>query len=78
MKVTNHIKKNNTFIIKRKDEETNDEYEEKIDRKGVNITSREIEGIISKYGKLIEEYKTKNKAFLLDAFENTTQDCRLV
>jgi hypothetical protein len=68
---TTYKEKNNTFIIKRKDEETNDEYEEKIDReKGVNITSREIEGIISKYGKLIEEYKkTKNKSFLIDAFE---------
>jgi hypothetical protein len=68
---TTYKEKNNTFIIKRKDEETNDEYEEKIDReKGVNITSREIEGSISKYGKLIEEYKkTKNKSFLIDAFE---------
>ena len=67
--------KNNTFIIKRKQEETGDEYEEKINReKGVSITSKEIEGVISKYGKLIEEYKkSKNKAFLIDAFEKYHQ-----
>lgn len=67
--------KNNTFIIKRKQEETGDEYEEKINReKGVSITSKEIEGVISKYGKLIEEYKkSKNKGFLIDAFEKYHQ-----
>ena len=68
---TTYEEKNNTFIIKRKNEETNDEYEDKINRKnGIIITSKEIEGLISKYGKLIEDYKkTKNKSFLLDAFE---------
>jgi len=68
---TTYEEKNNTFIIKRKNEETNDEYEEKINRKkGIIITSKEIEGLISKYGKLIEDYKkTKNKSYLLDAFE---------
>lgn len=63
--------KNNTFIIKRKEQETGEDYEEKISRRdGIIITSKEIEGVISKYGKLIEEYKkSKNKAFLTDAFE---------
>jgi hypothetical protein len=63
--------KNNTFIIKKKEENTGDEYEEKINReKGINITNKEIETNLSKYGKIIEEYKkTKNKRFLIDAFE---------
>ena len=68
---TTYDEKNNLFIIKRKQKDTGDEYEEKIDREtGIEITSKEIEAVISKYGKLIEKYKkTKNKSFLTDAFE---------
>jgi hypothetical protein len=63
--------KNNTFIIKKKDDDTNEEYEEKISKKdSIKITNKEIETVLSNYGKIVKEYnKTKNKAFLNDAFE---------
>lgn len=63
--------KNNTFIIKKQDDVTNEEYEEKISKKeGIMITSKEIEKTLSNYAKLVKEYnKTQNKVFLADAFE---------
>lgn len=63
--------KNNTFIVKKKDDVTNEEYEEKINKKeAITITNKEIENTLSNYGKIVKEYnKTKNKAFLADAFE---------
>lgn len=66
-----YAEKNDTFIIKKKDEVTQEEYEEKISRKeALTITNKEIENTLSNYGKIVKEYnKTKNKAFLADAFE---------
>lgn len=63
--------KNNTFLIKKVDDVTKEEYEEKINRKeAISVTTKEIEGVLSKYGKIMKEYHaTKNKAFLVDAFE---------
>jgi hypothetical protein len=63
--------KNNTFVVKKQDDVTKEEYEEKISKnEGISITVKEIESTLSKYGKIVKEYnKTKNKAFLADAFE---------
>ena len=63
--------KNDTFIIKKQNEDTKEEYDEKISRKqSIDITSKEIENTLSQYAKIVKEYTTtKNKAFLIDAYE---------